>query len=138
MKGPFSARRDVYILEITPQEISIRAGAEQGIFYGIQSLRQLLPQGNALRQIPCQYIEDGPRFVWRGFMLDEGRHFQGMETVKDLLDVMALLKMNIFHWHLCERPGLADRDQTLPGADPNRRPAPGHGPQPAGCTAQTP
>ena len=119
---------DVYILEVQPQQIIIRAADTQGVFYGIQSLRQLLPQDNGPRQIPCQVIEDGPRFVWRGFMLDEGRHFQGVQRVKDLLDMLALLKMNIFHWHLCEDQGWrieikAYPELTRTGA---RRPGTGH------------
>ena len=75
----------------------------------MQSLRQLI---SALYQtgmekvtIPCLHILDEPRFAWRGFMLDEARHFQGMQTVKDLLDWMAYLKMNVFHWHLTEDQG---------------------------------
>lgn len=99
-----------YRLEITAQSIQIIGATVTGVFYGIQSLRQLLPVDIATNpaancQIPCQVIEDYPRFSWRGFMLDEGRHFHGKETVLRLLDVMALLKLNIFHWHLTEDQG---------------------------------
>ena len=55
--------------------------------------------------IPCVEIEDEPRFGWRGFMLDEGRHFYGKEEIKKILDVMAAYKMNRFHWHLTEDQG---------------------------------
>jgi hexosaminidase len=56
-------------------------------------------------RIPCLVIEDWPRFRWRGFMFDEGRHFHGKQTVRQLLDLMALHKLNVFHWHLTEDQG---------------------------------
>jgi hexosaminidase len=102
-----------YRLSVTPAEVVIEAPETTGVFYGIQSLRQLLPPALEERQlvegiewtIPAQVITDQPRFAWRGFMLDEGRHFQGKETVLQILDIMALLKMNVFHWHLTEDQG---------------------------------
>jgi hexosaminidase len=56
-------------------------------------------------RIPCVEISDEPRFGWRGFMLDEGRHFYGKEEVKKIIDVMSAYKMNRFHWHLTEDQG---------------------------------
>lgn len=102
--------REGYRLQITAQSIQISGADATGVFYGIQTLRQLLPvdvatNSSSTWQIPCLIIEDTPRFTWRGFMLDEGRHFHGKETVLLLLDVMALLKLNIFHWHLTEDQG---------------------------------
>ncbi len=101
-----------YSLIVNPESISIKSPTRTGIFYGIQSLRQLLPaefEYNTCTkseiEIPCVTIKDKPRFGWRAFMLDEARHFQGMKTVKDLLDQMALLKMNVFHWHLTDDQG---------------------------------
>ncbi len=102
-----------YILKITQQGINISAHASIGIFYGIQSLRQLLSEkieapkfvGDINWTIPCIEIRDYPRFKWRGFMLDVGRHFFGKEVIMQILDVMALLKMNVFHWHLTEDQG---------------------------------
>jgi hexosaminidase len=98
-----------YRLEVTPQMIHISAGEPAGVFYGIQTLAQLLTAEKnaaaAAMAIPCLFIEDRPRFRWRGFMLDEGRHFQGKETVMRLLEAMAQLKLNIFHWHLTEDQG---------------------------------
>lgn len=55
--------------------------------------------------LPVVEIEDAPRFGWRGFMLDEGRHFFGKKAVKQVLDVMAAYKMNRFHWHLTDDQG---------------------------------
>ncbi len=92
-----------YELDITPLGVNIRAPTQTGIFYGIQSLCQLaVIYGET---IPCVKIIDSPRFSWRGFMLDEGRHFFGKEIVLKLLDVLALLKINRFHWHLVEDQG---------------------------------
>lgn len=105
--------REGYTLAITPHTLTVTASTPTGVFYGLQTLRQLLPpeierRAPALNppwQIPCLNIEDTPRFSWRGFMFDEGRHFHGKETVLRLLDWMALQKLNTFHWHLTEDQG---------------------------------
>ncbi len=102
-----------YQLEVKPDAIAIAAAGTAGVFYGIQTLRQLLPTEIEERhpvsgvdwRVPCMLIEDKPRFTWRGFMLDEGRHFHGKETVLLTLDLMALQKLNVFHWHLTEDQG---------------------------------
>ena len=101
-----------YILDASENKIEILGQRPQGIFYGIQTLRQLLPVGiessskiNRKWPIPCVRIEDFPQFSWRGFMLDESRHFFGKKTVKKMLDIMASLKFNIFHWHLTDDQG---------------------------------
>jgi hexosaminidase len=102
-----------YRLITTQEAVHISAPKPAGLFYGIQTLRQLLPVEIEKRTvvsdnkwvIPNVKIEDYPRFTWRGFMLDEGRHFHGKNIVKKLLDIMALHKMNIFHWHLTEDQG---------------------------------
>lgn len=101
-----------YSLKINNDNIHLCANKEAGIFYAIQSLNQLLfPYINSNQIdshkifLSCLSIEDYPRFKWRGFMLDEARHFQGREIVKKILDIMALLKLNIFHWHLTDDQG---------------------------------
>jgi hexosaminidase len=102
-----------YRLIVSPAAVTLTAPGTTGVFYGIQSLRQLLPVEIEERlpvagvdwHIACLDIIDQPRFAWRGFMLDEGRHFQGRETVLRTLDLMALQKLNIFHWHLTEDQG---------------------------------
>ena len=100
-----SLGQEGYRLDITEDGVRITGSTTTGVFYGIQSLRQLLPAGQNSGELPCLLIEDKPRFLWRGFMLDEGRHFQGKTAVLRLLDAMALLKLNIFHWHLTEDQG---------------------------------
>ena len=101
-----------YRLDVTPDSIHIRGFDPAGVFYGIQTVRQLLLADST--QIPCLTIEDSPRFQWRGFMLDEGRHFHGKAMVLKLLDMMALLKLNIFHWHLTEDQGWRIEIQQYP------------------------
>ncbi|MDN5201478.1 beta-N-acetylhexosaminidase [Fulvivirgaceae bacterium BMA10] len=100
--------KEAYSLEIDKNKISIAASDNQGLFYGIQSLRQLLLANRSssnVIQLPVLNIDDQPRFSWRAFMLDESRYFKGMDQVKKLLDQMALLKMNVFHWHLTDDQG---------------------------------
>lgn len=64
--------------------------------------------------LPVVEIEDAPRFGWRGFMLDEGRHFFGKKAVKQVLDVMAAYKMNRFHWHLTDDQGWRVEIKNIP------------------------
>ncbi|ADY52074.1 Beta-N-acetylhexosaminidase [Pseudopedobacter saltans DSM 12145] len=93
---------EAYELQASKNKIAIKAATEKGIFYGIQSLNQLLLKSF---EIPELIIKDEPAFKWRSFMLDDARYFHGKETVKKLLDEMALLKMNRFHWHLTNDAG---------------------------------
>lgn len=99
---------EVYELIVTPKKITITANDESGYFYGVQTLKQLFSK-EALEEtkylIPSITIKDSPRFKWRAYMLDESRYFHGEEFVKMLLDQMALLKMNVFHWHLVDDAG---------------------------------
>ncbi len=102
-----------YSLTVSPQQATISAAQAAGVFYGIQTVRQLLPVEIERRDpvhgvewsMPCVAVRDAPRFRWRGYMLDEGRHFHGAETVRRALDLMALQKLNVFHWHLTEDQG---------------------------------
>lgn len=102
-----------YKLSVTPSNVVIRATTAAGIFYGCQSLLQLLPpeifSSKPVKEttwtIPCVEISDSPRFVWRGFMLDVSRHFFTVDEVKEVLDLMSLYKLNTFHWHLVDDQG---------------------------------
>ncbi|RWY50928.1 family 20 glycosylhydrolase [Mucilaginibacter gilvus] len=94
-----------YRLIITPQQITV-AGKGAGLFYGIQTLMQLMPLERAATvKIPCATIEDYPRFGYRGVMLDVCRHFFSVEMVKRYIDLMAGYKLNNFHWHLTDDQG---------------------------------
>ena len=97
-----------YQLLITPQQIRVQAATPQGMFYAVQSLRQLLShdvQSGSTWFFPGVVIKDEPRFSYRGMHLDVARHFFPVETVKQLIDQLAYHKMNTFHWHLTEDQG---------------------------------
>jgi hexosaminidase len=102
-----------YELAVTPRRVSIRARERAGVFYGLQTVRQLLPPevfraakvDSVAWTIPAVRIVDRPRFAWRGAHLDVGRHFMPKEFVKKYIDLLALQKMNTFHWHLTEDQG---------------------------------
>jgi hexosaminidase len=105
--------REGYQLTVGPTAITLEGSDPAGVFYGLQTLRQLLPVEIEARpgkldgpwQVPNCEMVDQPRFAWRGFMLDEGRYFHGKDTVLQTLDLMALQKLNVFHWHLTEDQG---------------------------------
>ena len=103
-----SLGREGYILKVKTYGIEISSGAQNGLFYGIQSLIQMLPfeGGNANQlAVNCIEIVDEPRFAWRGVMLDCSRYFFSTEFIKKLLDNLALHKINTFHWHLTDDQG---------------------------------
>lgn len=92
---------EAYELQIKKNGVVIRSSAPAGRFYAEKTLEMLA----ASDQVQCMTIKDEPRFEWRGFMLDEARHFFGKEKVKQLLDLMARYKLNRFHWHLSDSQG---------------------------------
>ncbi len=92
-----------YRIEVTPEKIRVQASTPAGMYRAKEALRQMAAYGKG--RIRACRIEDSPRFGWRGFMLDESRHFFGKEKVKQYLDVMASLRMNVFHWHLTDETG---------------------------------
>ncbi|MBQ8504251.1 MAG: beta-N-acetylhexosaminidase [Clostridia bacterium] len=102
-------KAEAYSLEIEEEEIEIEASDRSGAFYALQSLRQLILMSEIKEdkvRLSCLEIKhDSPAYGWRGLQLDESRHFFGKETVKKLLDFMALYKLNRFHWHLTDDQG---------------------------------
>jgi hexosaminidase len=103
---------DHYELTVTDTGVRLRGGDAAGLFHGAQTLRQLLPadvEYEAARlttlMVPSVHIEDGPRFGWRGAMLDVSRHFFGVADVKRYVDLMALHKLNRLHLHLSDDQG---------------------------------
>ncbi|WP_203256429.1 beta-N-acetylhexosaminidase [Hyunsoonleella ulvae] len=101
-----------YTLRITPNQILIKASSDQGAFYAVQSLRQLLPvsfekKSNSKKRIniPCLDISDSPSFKYRGMHLDVSRHMYSVDFIKQYIDAIAMLKMNTFHWHLTDDQG---------------------------------
>jgi len=106
--------KEGYRLEVSPGGVVIAASAGPGLFYGMQTLLQLLPpeiysaskaESAVAWTAPAVRIEDKPRFVWRGLMLDVSRHFFNKEEVKNFIDLLAQHKMNTFHWHLVDDQG---------------------------------
>lgn len=102
-----------YFLTVTKRKIIIRAKSAAGLFYAVQTLRQLMPvevekpnvvEGIRLTVPACEIIDE-PRFTYRGMHLDVGRHMFPVEYIKRYIDVIALHKMNSFHWHLTEDQG---------------------------------
>ena len=92
-----------YRILISASDVRIEASSTAGFCYGLNTLTLLAEENEgAIKQ---GVIEDKPRLGWRGFMLDESRHFFGKEKVKQYLDLMFRLKMNVFHWHLTDEPG---------------------------------
>lgn len=100
----FEMPEDEYRINVSSKTITISGGSNQAILYGFQSLRQILltNSGNA---IPALEMVDQPRFQWRGLLLDCSRHFMEIDFVKRYIDLLALYKMNVLHWHLTEDQG---------------------------------
>ncbi|MCW5937550.1 MAG: beta-N-acetylhexosaminidase [Fimbriimonadaceae bacterium] len=102
-----------YRLSVTPDLIEIQAKSAAGAFYGVQSLRQMLPSdtfrsapiGKGPWKVPCVRIEDEPRFKWRGVMLDPVRHFLPKDWILKFIDLIALHKLNTLHLHLTDDQG---------------------------------
>lgn len=101
-----SSSKEAYNLQISNKEIRISGSGAAGLFYGIQSLLQMIPSQEQVKiKIPCAIIEDQPAYSWRGMHLDVSRHFFPVSFVKKMIDQMAMLKLNTFHWHLTDDQG---------------------------------
>ncbi len=103
-----------YSLDIDPSKIIIKASSAAGFYYAVQSLKQLLPvavyedkkSDSAQKwEVPCAHIDDAPRFSYRGMHLDVARHFFSVDEVKRYIDLLAMHKLNVFHWHLTDDQG---------------------------------
>ncbi len=105
-----------YVLEVTGQSITLGANTPAGIFYGMQTLLQLIPsgRGGGVFSVPACKITDYPRFGWRGLMLDVSRHFFTVSEVKQYIDLMAQYKLNVLHWHLTDDNGWRIEIKSLP------------------------
>jgi hexosaminidase len=112
-----SAKTGAYVLESGSGGVIIKSSSPEGVFYGVQSLIQLLPtpdsSGEGARvnadviqlSLPAVRIQDEPRFAWRGMHLDVARHFFPVSFIKQYIDYLTLHKMNYFHWHLTDDQG---------------------------------
>lgn len=110
-----------YTLKVSPEKIILCANKPKGLFYGLETMMQLLPPANGNPhtkiksfEIPCVEITDYPRFKYRGMMLDVSRHFFSKEVIKKYIDEMAKYKFNVFHWHLTDDQGWRIEIKGLP------------------------
>jgi hexosaminidase len=101
---PKVTSKEGYELEVGANTINLKASTENGLFYGVQTLVQLVPLKGELN-LPAVYIEDEPRFGWRGMLFDSCRHIWSVDFIKKFIDQMAKHKLNKFHWHLTEDQG---------------------------------
>ncbi len=99
-----ASEKETYLLNVEQNKIIIE-GSESGVFYGMQTLIQLLPTEISNKKIPCLTIFDAPRFSYRGLHLDVARHFFPVSFIKKYIDFLALHKLNTFHWHLTDDQG---------------------------------
>ena len=113
--------KEGYTLEASTKGVTIAANQPAGLFYGMQTLLQLLPKEIESQKatstkwnVPAVKITDYPRFGWRGLMLDVSRHFFPKEDVKKYIDEMARYKYNVFHWHLTDDNGWRLEIKALP------------------------
>jgi len=97
--------KEGYVLYVLKNKIEITANSREGLFRATQTLQQLMHQFATVGKIPCLEITDYPKFSWRGMHLDCCRHFFSKEEVKQYIDMIAMYKMNTFHWHLTDDQG---------------------------------
>ncbi len=137
-KGDFQVRffnnpdlsNEAYHLEIENHEIQITSSSNAGAFYAVQTLRQLLNIDKKNTLVQKCIIKDYPMHSIRGYMLDVGRNYQSMNSLKQQFDIMAMYKLNVFHWHLTDRPAwrieshiypeLTAAENHRPGRDPGK------------------
>ncbi len=112
-----SLRAESYLLKVKPDGVTITASDEKGAFYGVVTLKIMIMQSktsNGVAVVNCSEIYDYPKFSFRGEMMDEVRHFYGIDAVKRALDEMAMLKLNKFHWHLSDDQGYRIESEVFP------------------------
>ncbi len=97
--------KGAYRLEISKNKVNLTAATYSGIINGISTLRQLMPIEAKRLTLPCLSISDAPDFWWRGMHLDSARHFWTIAEIEQYIDLMALYKMSVFHWHLIDDQG---------------------------------
>ncbi|MEG2084373.1 MAG: beta-N-acetylhexosaminidase [Clostridia bacterium] len=111
----YQIENECYKINCSAEILNVFAGSKSGYFYAMQTLTQMLFKNNDEQLCcPCVVISDKPAYSWRGFMLDEARHFFGEAEVKRLLDLMALNKLNVFHWHLSDDQGFRVESKKYP------------------------
>jgi hexosaminidase len=112
---PHLGMDESYVLTVTPQGATLEAAEPWGALRGMETFLQLVAPGMATQyRAPAVVVKDRPRFEWRGLMLDSGRHFLTVDTIKRTLDGMAAVKLNTMHWHLTEDQGFRIETKRYP------------------------
>ena len=118
-KGKFIFKHDAemdkeeYSISVCGRRVTVKASGLNGVLYALETIKQMLPaeihNGTAAAEaswvLPCMKIEDEPNFGYRGMHLDVSRHFFSVDEVKKYIDIMAIHKLNVFHWHLTDDQG---------------------------------
>lgn len=104
-RDPAIAGAEAYRIAVTPTGVEVTASGDPGLYYGAEALWQLMTAGGFGGRIPALAIADQPAFTWRGILLDSARHLQPVAYVKELIDRMAMAKLNLLHWHLSDDQG---------------------------------
>lgn len=100
-----------YTLTVEDGKITVTSGSESGAFYAVQTVMQMLEDGD---ELPCGTYSDAPKYHHRGFMLDVSRHYFPLSEVKRVIDQCARLKLNVFHWHLSDDQGYRIESRKFP------------------------
>ena len=103
-----------YTLEITSQRAVLKAPTVVGALRGLETLLQLVDADAAGFCFPLVQITDHPRFSWRGLLLDVSRHWQPVSAIERTLDLMSVVKLNVFHWHLSDDQGFRVESRRFP------------------------
>ena len=102
-----------YSLTVTSRQAALTAPNPLGVLHGLETLLQLVDASGEGYAIPAVTIEDRPRFAWRGMLIDVSRHFMPVETIRRNIDGMAVVKMNVLHWHLSDDQGFRVESRVL-------------------------
>jgi hexosaminidase len=112
---PHLGMDESYTLTVTPEGATLQAAEPWGVLRGTETFLQLVTPGSGAElRVPAVVVKDAPRFSWRGLLLDVGRHWMPVETVKRTLDGMAAVKLNVLHWHLTEDQGFRVESRRYP------------------------
>jgi hexosaminidase len=108
------AEDESYGLTVTSERATLTAPNPLGVLHGLETLLQMVDVSTSGFAIPAVTIDDHPRFAWRGMLIDVSRHFMPVETILRNLDGMAVVKMNVLHWHLSDDQGFRVESRVLP------------------------
>ena len=112
--APVLGEDESYTLDVSPSGASLKSATLSGALHGLETFLQLIQPGPEGFRVPAVHIVDNPRFPWRGLMLDCSRHFVPIEVVERNIDAMAVVKLNVFHWHLSDDQGFRAESKLYP------------------------